>query len=277
MVGISNELIELFSVILQVMAPVVGGIATWFFSKNQDVFNTRKIQRYNVWDYQYTVFFYHVIYSIFNPIIFILGFFFANWVAVKLETYYYIQLMFFIEIYLAIIVIILMIQSEILSKRREKLKIISSSISEEFSEAMLNVNSKKSNVYKMNMLFFSIVWLIFIIQPNEEVIKAVAFSWLIYYLISIMLMQRRLSKYKTKAKIKSKTIIRMDYRKNYGCYCNIVLKKEFSFKLQDNNIIIYFPGDVSSYTIKQDNFISIIVGYRVEYYDENENKYILKE
>jgi len=97
--------------------------------------------------------------------------------------------------------------------------------------------------------------------------------WLIYYVISIIFMFRRLSKYKTRAMIKSKTIIKMDYTKEYGCYCNIVLKKEFSFKIQDNNIIVYFPGDISSYTIKQDNLISITVGYRVEYSNVKENQH----
>ena len=274
MIEISNEFLQLLTVILTVIAPILSGIVTWFFSKNQDIFNTRKIQKYNVWDYQHAVFFYHAIYSMLNPIIFVLGLFFANWAAPKLETNHYTQLMLFVEIYLGIAIIILVIESLILSRRREKLKIISSSISEEFSKTMLNVDLKKGYVYKINMLLFLIVWLIFIMQPNEKLIKPFLLSWFIYYLMSIILMQRRLSKYKTKAKIRSKTIIRMDYRKDYGCYCDIVLKEEFSFKLEDNNIIIYYQGDISSYTIKQDNLISITVGYKVEYLNADGNKYV---
>jgi len=263
---------ELIAQILYFASPVLSIIALWL-SRNENIFNSRKIQKYDVWDYQYIVLLYQVIYSIFNPIIFMLGFFFANWVAPRLEINYYLQLVFMLEIYFAAIIIVLVIESEILSRKKERLRIISSSISEEFSKTVLNVDSKKHTIYKINMLFFSIVWLILIKQSNENIILGVAILWFIYYLISIILMPKRLSKYKTRAKMKSNTIIRMDYRKYYGCYCNIVLKKEFSFKIQDNNIVIYFPGDISSYTIKQDNLVSITVGYRVEYFDVKENQY----
>ena len=264
---------ELIAQILYFASPVLSIIILWL-SRNENIFNSSKIQKYDVWDYQYTMFLYRVIYSIFNPIIFMIGFFFANWLAPKLEMNYYLQFAFMLEIYFAIIIGVLVFESEILAKKKKKLEIISSSISKEFSKLMLSIDSKKGNVYKMNMLFFSIVWLLLIKHSNEEVIIGVVVSWLVYYIISNIFMSRRLSKYKTKAKIKSNTIIRMDYRKDYGCYCNIVLKKEFSFEPQDNNIIIYFPGDISSYTIKQDNLISITVGYRVEYLDVKENKYI---
>ena len=262
---------ELIAQILYFASPVLSIIILWL-SRNENIFNSSKIQKYDVWDYQYIVFIFQTFYSILNPIIFVIGFFFASWLAPKLEINYYLQLAFMIEIYLAIIIIVLVIESEILVRKKKKLEIISSSISKELSKLMLSIDSKKSNVYKINMLFFSIVWIVLIKHSNEEVIIGV--SWFVYYIISNIFMSRRLSKYKTKAKIKSNTIIRMDYRKDYGCYCNLVLKKEFSFEPQDNNIIIYFPGDISSYTIKQDNLISITVGYRVEYLDVKENKYI---
>lgn len=264
---------ELIAQILYFASPVLSIVALWL-SRNENIFNSRKIQKYEVWDHQYIVLLYQVIYSIFNPIIFMLGFFLSNWVAVRLEINYYLQLVFMLEIYFAAIIIVLVLESEILARKKEKLRIISSSISEEFSRTMLSVNSKKDIIYNINMLFFSIVWLILIKQSNENIILGAAILWFIYYLISIILMPKRLSKYKTRAKIKSITIIRMDYKKDYGCYSNIVLKKEFSFKIQDNNIIVYFPGDISSYTIKQDNLISITIGYRVEYFDVSENKYI---
>lgn len=264
---------ELIAQILYFASPVLSLIILWL-SRNENIFNSRKIQKYDVWDFQYTVFLFQAFYSIINPMIFLIGFFFANWVSTKMKISYYLQLMFFVEIYFVIVLIVLVVESEILSKRREKLKIISSSISDEFSEMMLNVDVKKSLPYKTNMFIFSVIWLILIKQFNTEVILGVIIFWFIYYLVSIFFMQRKLSKYKTKAKIKSKTIIRMDYTKRNGCLCNIVLRKEFSFKIQDNNIIIYFPGDISSYTIKQDNLISIIVDYRVEYFNVNENIYI---
>ncbi len=264
---------ELIAQILYFASPVLSIVALWL-SRNENIFNSRKIQKYEVWDHQYIVLLYQVIYSIFNPIIFMLGFFLSNWVAARLEINYYLQLVFMLEIYFATIIIVLVLESEILSRKKEKLRIISSSISEEFSKTMLSVNSKKDIIYNINMLFFSIVWLILIKQSNESIILGAAILWFIYYLISIILMPKRLSKYKTRAKIKSITIIRMDYKKDYGCYSNIVLKKEFSFKIQDNNIIVYFPGDISSYTIKQDNLISITIGYRVEYFDVKESKYI---
>lgn len=265
---------ELIAQILYFASPVLSIIILWL-SRNENIFNSRKIQKYDVWDYQYTVFLFQAFYSIINPMIFLVGFFFANWVSAKIEIIYYLQLMFFVEIYFAIIIIVLVVESEILSKRKEKLKINSSSITDEFSEMMLNADVKRNLLYKTNMFIFSVIWLILLIKRlNPAVILGVIIFWFIYYLISIILMQSRLSKYKTKAKIKSNTIIRMDYRKDYGCYCKIVLKKEFSFKMQDNNIIIYFPRDISSYTIKQDNLISITVGYRVEYFNAEKNKYI---
>ncbi len=78
--------------------------------------------------------------------------------------------------------------------------------------------------------------------------------------------------YKHTIKIKSKTIIRMNYTQKHNCYCNLVLKEVFSFKLENNNIIIFYPGDISSYTIKQDNLISIDVGYKIEYINSSNKK-----
>ncbi len=264
---------ELIAQILYFASPVLSIVALWL-SRNENIFNSRKIQKYEVWDHQYIVLLYQVIYSIFNPIIFMLGFFLSNWVASRLEINYYLQLVFMVEIYFAAIIIVLVLESEIIARKKEKLRIISSSISEEFSKTMLSVNSRKNIIYNINMVFFSIVWLILIKQSNANIILGASILWLIYYLISIILMPKRLSKYKTKAKIKSKTIIKLDFTKYNNCYLNIILKKEFSFKIQDNNVTIYFPGDISSYTVKQDNLISITVGYRVEYFNAEEDKYL---
>jgi len=144
---------ELIAQILYFASPLLGIIALWL-SRNENIFNSRKIQKYDVWDYQYIVLLYQVIYSIFNPIIFMLGFFFASWVVAKLEINYYLQLAFMLEIYFAIIIMVSVLESEILAKKKEKLRIISFSISEEFSKTMLSVDSKKNTIYKINMLFF---------------------------------------------------------------------------------------------------------------------------
>lgn len=262
---------ELIVQILGIVIPVISSIIGWFLAQNQNIFNLRKIQKYDVWDYQYTVFLYQAFYSVINPIIFLVGFFFAVWVSAKIEYSYYLQLVFSMEIYIILLVVVLIIESEVLGNKRKRLDIISSSISEEASELMLNIDKKKELPYKISTFIFFIIWVLSIFTSNQDIMFILILFWIISYFILIIYMFRRLSKYKTKAKIKSNTIIRMDYRKDYRCYCNIVLKKEFSFKVLDNNIIIYYPGDISSYTIKQDNLISITVGYKIEYTENNKN------
>lgn len=270
--GSNNQLYQLLSVVLPVIVPVVVSYVTWLMSKNQDVFNLRKIQKYNSLDYQDAVFSYQTFFSIINPVIFLEEFIIALNVAANIDSNYYVQLLWLIMLYGSLLMVLLVVEFVILSEKKEKLKTITASISEEFSKMMLTVDNKKSLIYKANMFFFSSIWLIFIYPPNIKVTNVVILFWTIYYIISIFYMICRLSKYKTRGRIKSKTIIRMDYRKDYGCYFNIILKKNFSFKFQEDKIVIYYPGDISSYTIKQDNLINITVGYRAEYTDTFANK-----
>lgn len=265
---INNELIVQ---ILGIAIPAISSLGGWLLSQNYNIFNSRKIQKYDVWDYQHTVFLYQAFFSIINPLIFLVGFFFLAKISVKIEYSYNFQLVFMLEMYIIILLAVYITESEILEKKRKRIEVISSSISKEALQVMLNVNDKKDFFYKISTFAFFIIWMVLIYIKNQQIIFVILLIWLIGYIISIIYMFRRLSKYKTKAKVKSNTIIYMDYRKDYGCYCNMVLKKDFSFKVQDNNITTYYPGDISSYTIKQDNLISITVGYKIEYTENNKN------
>jgi len=143
---------ELISQILYFTSPVLSLIILWL-SRNENIFNSRKIQKYDVWDYQYTVFLYQAFFSIINPIIFLAGFFLAGWISTKVEYSHYFQLAFMMEIYVVILIVVYVSESEILRNKRKRLHIISSSISEEASDVMLNVDANKNFLYKINTFF----------------------------------------------------------------------------------------------------------------------------
>ncbi len=161
---------------------------------------------------------------------------------------------------MASIAIMLAVEAGMLHRRKEKLKIISESISKEFSEMMLKIDKEKDNIYKINMVILSATWILLIFIPNITVWNIVwdtfglwdviVLFWLIYCLISEHYMSRRKARYKTKAKIKSKTIINLDFTKYYKCNLKMVLREGCFFKFQDDKVIIYYPGDISSFTVK---------------------------
>lgn len=143
----NNQLYQLLSVVLPVIIPVVVSFVTWFVSKNHDIFNFRKIQKYNLSDYQDIVFSYQAFFSIINPAIFLAEFVVALNLAVKSDPNYYVQLLWLIIVYLSLLMVLILVEFVILFEKKEKLKIIATSISEEFSEMMLIVDSKKPLIY----------------------------------------------------------------------------------------------------------------------------------
>lgn len=260
---INNELIIQF---LSFATPILT-LIVWGVSRNENIFNSKMIQKYESRDYQYTILLYQTIYTIANPILFYLGFLASTFVS-KITNPEYPQVLFFaIELYTAFTVVLLVFETEFARNKRKKLQIISSSISEEAEKIVLYKNNKKDYFFRFSMFVFFTPWVIVAFNlSNKEIILSCVFSLTLYYVITVIIMTFRLSRYKTKAIITSNTVIRADFREEYGCYLNMVLKKEFSFKIQDNNIIIYYPGDISLYTIKQDNLISVNVGYSIEYF-----------
>ncbi|WMJ77867.1 hypothetical protein RBQ61_02765 [Sedimentibacter sp. MB35-C1] len=260
---INSELIIQF---LSFATPILT-LIVWGLSRNEKILNSKKIQKYENRDYQYVILLFQAINTVINPILFYFGFLVSFLVSKIINPVYPQWLFSTIEFYIAFVVILLVFETEIVMKKRKKLQIISSAISEEAKKIVLYKNNKKDYFYRFNMVIFFIPW-IFVANnvSNKELILTYIFGLIIYYVISVIIMSFRLSRYETKAIITSNTVIRTDFREEYGCYLNMVLKKEFSFKIEDNNTLIYYPGDISLYTIKQDNLISVNVGYNIEYF-----------
>ncbi len=81
-----------------------------------------------------------------------------------------------IEFYIVFFVTLLVFETEIVRKKRKKLKIISSSISEEAKEIVLYKNNKKDYLYRFNMLIFFIPWMIIANNlSNKELILTYIF------------------------------------------------------------------------------------------------------
>ncbi len=144
----------------------------WFLTRHQNVFNTRKIQKYEAHEYQYNVILYQLISTIINPIICTLAFILSYAIFLQMagSTYYY-RLVLSIEIYIVIIIVFHVNKKEYLIKKRKKLDIISSSISEEAKLAILFINKKKNIFY--NILVFNFytsgIILLFIFSNNHFV------------------------------------------------------------------------------------------------------------
>lgn len=280
MFGISNESIQAISGIVQAITPILVIIIGWFISKDKDVFNLKRILKFNLSDYQYNIYVHEAFFSLVNPTFFLIEFLLSLAIAMRIPSGDYVKLLWFILIYISSVAIMLAAEAGMLHRRKKRLKMIADSISKEFSEMMLSIDKEKYNMYKINMIILSAIWLLLFFTPNITVWSTfgvwdiIALFWIIYYLISENYMSRRKAGYNTKAKIKSKTIINLDLTKYYKCYLKMVLREDCSFKFQDDRVIIYYPGDISSYTIKQDNLINITVGYRVEYFNADDNKYI---
>ena len=264
---------ELIIQTLSFATPIVSLIG-WILSQNNNIFNSKKIQNYELRDFQHTVIFYQYLYIIINPAL-SMATSIGLWNLFAKINPDVLRDIIFLEWYLVFLIIVSVIEFGVLNRKKRKIEIVSTSISEEVKSIVMATNKKKWYIFIALIINFYFIGVILYFNfLSIELLNAYIAVEIVIYALSIVIMSFRVSIYKSKVKIKSNTIIRMDYRKDYGCYCNIVLKKEFSCKLQDNNIIIYFPGDISSYTIKQDNLISITVGYRVEYLDVKENKYI---
>ena len=274
MFGISNESIQAISGIVQAITPILVILFGRFISKNKDVFNLKRIQKYNLSDYQYNIYVHEAFFSLVNPTLFLIEFILSLVIVMRIPSGDYIKLLWFLLIYISSVTIMLALEAGMLNRRKKRLKMIADSISEEFSEMMLSIDKEKYNMYKINMIILSAIWLVLLFTPNITVWSTfgvwdiIVVFWIIYYLISENYMSRRKARYKTKAKIKLKTIINLDFTKHYNCYLKMVLREDCSFKFQDDEVIIYYPGDISSFTVKRDNLISILVGYKIDYTED---------
>ncbi|GEM_PF-3122216 len=234
--------------------------------------NERKIQKYILYEYEHFFLRYQLITAFINPILsflfFYLSIIFISFIKIKSSIIF--QLILAIEIYFICILGLWAFETRIHNKYKSRLSIISTSISKDALEYMTKGRNKKRYLYISFLINYYLVWIVIsfisLKFTNTDVIIGRIIKFEVYIYSGFLLLSLyKIFVYKINCCIKSMSVIKLDYRKEYGCYCNIVLKKDFSFKIQDNNVVIYYPGDISSYKIKQDNLISANIGYKIEY------------
>ena len=253
--------INLFEGVISIIGglyAIVTIIYNLFNSRFQISFlNTRKIQKYSLYEYYYLYLWYQFLTLLINPIIALIIFFSLA----KL---------------LSMITFIHGSQLRLLKRYKHKLNTIATSLDEKERE-LIRPKNISMRLYTVIMFNFYLIWILLAIFLSVEVTKStdLAKEYIIVeffvYVISIFLSLLRVLSYEKKWRIKSKIIIKVDYKSDFNCFSTIVLKKDFSFKIENDNIIIYYPGDISLYTIKQDKLINLNVGYRVEYENTNSN------
>lgn len=272
--------INLFEGVISIIGglyAIVTIIYNLFNSRFQISFlNTRKIQKYSLYEYYYLYLWYQFLTLLINPIIALIIFFSLAKLLSMITFPIAMQFILLAEFYIIIIAYIHGSQLRLLKRYKHKLNTIATSLDEKERE-LIRPKNISMRLYTVIMFNFYLIWILLAIFLSVEVTKStdLAKEYIIVeffvYVISIFLSLLRVLSYEKKWRIKSKIIIKVDYKSDFNCFSTIVLKKDFSFKIENDNIIIYYPGDISLYTIKQDKLINLNVGYRVEYENTNSN------
>lgn len=267
-----NNNYELLIQILAATTPILLSIIGWYIKRNEIIFNTNKIQKYKAQEYQYVVILYQFIYTIITPIICFIIVILSYSISLVIKSTYNFQLFFSIELYIIFIIAFYILKSDRLKNKYKKLTIITSYFKDEDRLIILNSKKSKNIIYYIAIVYFYISGFILLLNnQNSQMLSTYIIYELLIYFAFTFIMFLRFINYKTKAIIRTKTVIRMDYRRNYNCICNIILKEGFSVKINDGSVIIFYPGDISSHTVKQENLISIDIGYRIEYINNQRN------
>lgn len=268
-----KETLENMASIIGIIATISGLVSGWILWRN-GIFNIRKIQTYKLKEYKYTAVIFKSVYVLLNPILFIGILFLVAFLSSKINDDYHTRMFLLFVFYAVFIMLIYIIEWELLKKQKQRLKIVLSSILDKNLEKEKQILLAKDKNYAYNILMLNFIITIPIVIWNvDNYIGYILFivEFLIY-IISILVMNFKASIYKNKVYIKSKSVIRVDYTKEYGCFCKMTLKKEFSVKDENNHTIIFYPEDISVYTIKPENLINISIGYEIV--SEKDNNYL---
>lgn len=252
-----NESLSIVSSILGIFSV----INAW----KSEVFKVNKIQRYKLKEYQYTKLIFRSIYVYFNPILLKFIFFAAKFLGEKIDSDNYTQIFLGAIFYFIFILLLHIFESEILKSKKRKLEIALSSISEKKFEKEKQKLLYESNDFLYNLLMLNFVLLIPFMDLNAKnyFCNIIMIIEILVYITSILVINFKASRYKNKLYVKSKTVIIVDYTKKYGCFSKMTLKEGFSVKDENNYTIIFYPKDISLYTIKPENLINISIGYEI--------------
>ncbi|WP_440977651.1 hypothetical protein [Sedimentibacter sp. LTW-03] len=223
-----------------------------------DLFSSAKIQKYKIPEYKYIVLKHKMISMLFIPSTSIL-----LWTLICNLIWDKVSNFLIIEWYIIFSIAVFVFQDSKKYFILKKLREICKYINQDCANKILLGEDSKNIKFSIIMFNFLIMMPIGIIFSDNLYIRLIFLFEVLLYTILIIVITFQYTLYKNKYYIIPNTTIKLDYKKMSNCYCNIYIKDSYGFKIENDVIIIFYPGDIGTYIIPQKHLISVQVGYKV--------------